>query len=78
MNVQISMITLFYYILFFLDRRNAVVAMYILAVISTLIAFVFVTVYCVTDKYYFPVKRSAILFLFAGKIITVSVFSQDK
>lgn len=60
-------------------KRDAIFAMYLLAMLATLVAFVFVTVYCITDKYFFPVTRSAILFSLSGNaykilIITVKVF----
>lgn len=54
-------------------KRNAVAAMLILALLVTLVAFVFVTVYCITDKYYFPVTRSAILFLIAGILVVIGL-----
>ena len=48
-------------------RRNTVVAMFVLAVICTLVGFIFIMVYCATGKYYFPVGRTAISFVLAGK-----------
>ena len=55
--------------MFFLGKRSAILAMYILAMLCTLVAFIFVTVYCITDKYFFPVTRSAILFFVSGKVL---------
>eukprot|EP00794_Sanderia_malayensis_P015085 gene15085-16641_t len=54
-------------------KRNAIAAMFILALLITLIAFIFVTVYCITDKYYFPVTRSALLFLAAAICVVIGL-----
>ena len=43
------------------------VGTYIGALLLTLIAFIFVTVYVVTGKYYFPCGRVAICFILSGE-----------
>ena len=45
-----------------------VVGLYIIALLLTLVAFIFVTVYSVTGKYYFPIGRVAICYLASGKL----------
>jgi len=54
-------------------KRDAIFAMYLLAMLATLVAFIFVTVYCITDKYFFPVTRSAILFFLSAIFVVIGL-----
>lgn len=54
-------------------KRDAILAMYVLAMVATLVAFIFVTVYCITDKYFFPVTRSAILFFISAVCVVIGL-----
>ena len=51
--------------------RLMVIGLYIIALLLTLVAFIFVTVYCVTGKYYFPIGRVVTCFL--GSAVAVGV-----
>eukprot|EP00111_Clytia_hemisphaerica_P020271 TCONS_00059742-protein len=54
-------------------RRDTLVVMFVLAVIFTLISFIFITVYCATGKYYFPVGRTAICFILAAICVMIGL-----
>jgi len=54
-------------------KRTVLVVCYIIALLATLIAFIFVTVYCTTGKYYFPVGRSAICYFIAALSILIGL-----
>ena len=56
------------YNFYFSAARMVVVGLYIIALLLTLVAFIFVTVYSVTGKYYFPIGRVAICYLASGKL----------
>jgi len=68
----------------FSTARMVLVGTYIIALMLTLIGFIFVTVYCVTGKYYFPIGRVAICFVAsaicvaAGLIVFTMVFKKVK
>ena len=55
------------------SKRNTVVVMYVFALLDTLIAFIFITTYCATGKYYFPVKRSAAMFFIAALVMCIGL-----
>lgn len=54
-------------------RRDTLIATYIIAMILTLIGFIFVTAYCVTGKYFFPVGRVAICYFLSALVIIIGL-----
>lgn len=55
--------------------RYILVGTYIIALLLTLVAFIFVTVYCATGKYYFPIGRVAICFVVAAVCVMAGLIS---
>jgi len=59
----------------FMTARYVLVGTYIIALLLTLIAFIFVTVYCATGKYYFPIGRVAVCFMASAVCIIAGLIS---